>query len=115
MSKTFPEHPEARLLEDTAWRLKDLAADAHARAMSGPLRSALQRATRDTQRVYEALHAELHKRKREAKAEEQSSHGETQEHVWTCPRHGAQRGPSCMQCANGADAPAQQELGGDHG
>lgn len=70
MSKLFQEHPEARALEDAAWRLKDLASDAHARTMSGPLRAALARAIRDTDRVYEALHAELHKRKR-AKDDEQ--------------------------------------------
>lgn len=69
MSKLFPEHEESRALEDAAWRLKDLAADTNARVMSAPLRSALQRATRDVQRVYEGLHAELHKRKR-AKDEE---------------------------------------------
>ncbi len=64
MSKPTTEHVEARALEDAAWRLKDLAADSYARAMSGPLRSALQRATRDVERVYQALHDELHKRKR---------------------------------------------------
>lgn len=64
MSKLFPEHEESRALEDAAWRLKDLAADTNARVMSAPLRSALQRATRDVQRVYDGLHAELHKRKR---------------------------------------------------
>jgi hypothetical protein len=71
MTKLFQEHPEARALEDAAWKLKDLGADAHARTMSNPLRSALLRATRDVERVYEALHGELHKRKRE-KADEQA-------------------------------------------
>lgn len=69
MSKNFPEHEESRALEDAAWRLKDLAADTNSRVMSAPLRSALQRATRDVQRVYDALHGELHKRKR-AQADE---------------------------------------------
>jgi len=65
VSKIVNEHPESRALEDAAWNLKDLAADTNARVMSAPLRSALQRATRDVQRVYDGLHAELHKRKRD--------------------------------------------------
>jgi hypothetical protein len=93
MSKLFQEHPEARALEDAAWKLKDLASDAHARTMSGPLRAALARAIRDTDRVYEALHAELHKRKR-AKDDEQPD-----------------AEPVAPTAANGVDHP-QQELGG---
>lgn len=94
MSKLFQEHPEARALEDAAWRLKDLGADSHARAMSGPLRSALLRATRDVNRVHDALHAELHKRKRAAgEATGAAEQADEQPH------------------GNGTDAPpAQQEL-----
>ncbi|HEY1176358.1 MAG TPA: hypothetical protein VGF17_09380, partial [Phytomonospora sp.] len=36
-------------------------------------------------------------------AELEPDEDETPEHVWTCPKHGPQHGPTCMSCARGQE------------
>lgn len=64
MKPTATEHPEVRAVEDTAWNIKDTAADFYGRSLSGPDKSALASVLRDLQRLHERLVAVRDKRKR---------------------------------------------------